>query len=323
MEKSNTTEGTEKRKRGRPPKKKILSMAVSYEDALLAKLDQKEKDSHIEAYSHLEMHKKLGYPIFRSNEFIQKSRYEMGQEEARIEAYMAAQIRPDDDGSLFYAVDVRDYCAMCGIKYSTAKKKQVLESFKKLVERHFQWKVPGRNVYFGGQWFDSPVYDLDAGRMMARYHSSIWPYIIAKQDLQGGFSVYQRRYVLLMNSKFGYRLYVLALTHLIKKAHVEKIYDAAELAEVINYEPKAFKISEMIRSVIDPALADIMALTDLDVTYYTFSPSGKKAHTHICLVIRRKTSAELVRVESTIKRLRGQCVLPDRSKQLSLPLEGL
>ena len=66
----------------------------------------------------LEISKQRSYTVVKSNEIIQKARYDLSVTELKLLAYIISKIKPTDTELQEYSFSVKDFCQVCGIDYT-------------------------------------------------------------------------------------------------------------------------------------------------------------------------------------------------------------
>jgi len=206
--------------------------------------------------------KALTYPVKKSNEMIQRSRYSLTLTEQRLLLYLISRIQKSDKGQKRYKVKIRDACKVCGfdIKNLDGRTyKAVYDAFSALRDKGF-------TVYpeSGGRtrcaWIERPHQD-EKGNMEFNFDPEIVPYLF---DVQKKFTMYQLENVARMRSTYGIRLYELLKSY--ENIRHLKI-DLAKLRGLLDAEEKSYtKYTRFRERVLEPALKDI-AFTDLKVDY--------------------------------------------------------
>ena len=87
-----------------------------------------------------EIKKSKGYLVVKSNDLIQRNRFELSLPEQKTVAYICSMIQPmqtEESGfQLEYEFKIREYCKICGIDYDNGKNYQdVKATLKKLRDK--------------------------------------------------------------------------------------------------------------------------------------------------------------------------------------------
>lgn len=206
--------------------------------------------------------KALTYPVKKSNEMIQRSRYSLTLTEQRLLLYLISRIQKSDKGQKRYKVKIRDACKICGIETKHADGRTydaVYKAFSALRDKGF-------TVYpeSGGRtrcaWIERPHQD-DKGNMEFNFDPEIVPYLF---DVQKKFTMYQLENVTRLRSTYGIRLYELLKSY----ENIRRVkFDVNTLRGLLGAEEKSYsKYSLFKKYALEPALKDI-AFTDLKADY--------------------------------------------------------
>ena len=86
-----------------------------------------------------EIKKSKGYLVVKSNDLIQRNRFELSLPEQKTVAYICSMIQPmqtEESGfQLEYEFKIREYCKICGIDYDNGKNYQDVKATLKKIER--------------------------------------------------------------------------------------------------------------------------------------------------------------------------------------------
>lgn len=94
-----------------------------------------------------EIKKSKGYLVVKSNDLIQRNRFELSLPEQKTVAYICSMIQPiqtEESGfQLEYEFKIREYCKICGIDYDNGKNYQdVKATLKKLRDKSMWLTLP-------------------------------------------------------------------------------------------------------------------------------------------------------------------------------------
>lgn len=212
--------------------------------------------------------------VRKSNQLIQRNRFDLSLREQRLLLYCISRIKPTDKGTETYEIAIRDVCKACGIdetinggSYNAMK-----AALKKLDSFNFELKEPTGRVHLV-HWIRSVVIDPE-NKNQAKVHFEFDPKIVPYLfDVRKFFTQYELRGVLLMKSVYGIRLYELLKSY----ANIrEKEFELDELRHILGAESKSYEKYGLFRTnVLDPAIRDINTCSDLKVDYIEFK-SGRK-----------------------------------------------
>lgn len=237
---------------------------LTHEQKLLFAQKEEEREAETSAAE-----KALSYPVRKSNDMIQKSRYSLTLREQRLLLYAISKIKEDDDGTKRYKISIREAARICGQTDKIGKLliDNVFESFATLRDKGFTiFTDRGTKVHCA--FIEHPEQDKE-GNIEYNFDKYIVPYLfrVKKQ-----FTQYDLGTVVKMRSTYGIRLYELLKSF--QYLGGKRIL-LPELRERLGAEEKSYdKYSLLKKYVLEPALNDIKN-TDLRVDYVEMR-EGKK-----------------------------------------------
>lgn len=245
----------------------------------------------------IEIYKSRDYTVSKSNQIVQKSRYDFSVTEQRTIAYICSKIKPIEaidraKGTPFqleYEFNLLDYCRTCGIQDNGRQYEDVKATLKSLADKSM-WlqQEDGSEVLV--RWLAKARTNKRSGKATIKIDEDLAPYLF---DLQSKFLSYGLKNVLNMKSQYSIRLY-----ELLKSYHDMKIGQTDHRDwQAKAYQPKKiswtveldeFKKLLMVeniktyenyagfkRKVLDVAQKEINELTDISV-YFEPIRKGRK-----------------------------------------------
>lgn len=249
----------------------------------------------------IEVLTKRQYLTIKSNDLIQKNRFELSLPEQKTVAYICSMIKPIDlkdsiqgiPYQLEYEFNIREYCKICGIDYNNGK-------------NYLDIKVTLRRLSDRSMWLET-----ETGEVLCRWLSKVWinkrssivkiridedlaPYLF---NLKEKFTQYQLYNVLAMKSAFSVRIYELIKSYAYQKNKTFEINELKRLLMVDNVKSyNNFK--DFRRFVLEKALEEINRLTDLNISYEPIT-KGRKV-VKIKFIIQHKDIMERLSAEQTV-----------------------
>lgn len=221
----------------------------------------------------IEIAKKRDYQVVKSNELIQKSRFELSLVEQKSIAFICSMIKPIEavdraNGVPFqleYEFNIRDYCKVCGIDYNSGKNyAEVKATLKKLRDRSMWLTMPDGSESLVG-WLAKVRTNKQSGIAHIKLDEDLVPYLF---DLQERFTQYGIYNILGMKSAFSVRLYELLNSYLISNVtfhtfDLDKLKRLLMVEDVKSYE----NFKDFRRKVLEIAEREINELTDINVSF--------------------------------------------------------
>lgn len=197
--------------------------------------------------------------VVKSNDLIRKSRFSLTLTEQRIVLYLISKIKPKDTELYEYDFDIREFCEVCGIDYLN-NLSQLKDTIKTLRDKS-TWITLSDGSETVVSWIEKPYLYPNSGKMKIRLDRDMMPYLL---QLKGNFTEYELIAVLALKSKFSLRLY-----ELFKSYEYQKQYKVSleALRRTLMIDTEYSKFYDFRRYVIDKAIDEINAFTDLYITY--------------------------------------------------------
>ena len=243
-------------------------MKLTHEDRVaLAKRNERPDQEEID----------LSLSVRKSNQLIQRNRFNLTLREQRLLLYCISKIRPTDKGTETYTISIREVIKACGIETVTGGAyRAIREALKKLDSFNFELTDENHRTHLV-HWIRSVVIDPEnknQAKVNFEFDPKIVPYLF---EVKKNFTQYQLRNALQMKSEYGMRLYELlkSYTHAYRKTG-EHEFEISELRKALCADTKSYEqYGAFKKYILDKAIDDIMTYSDLKVTYLEVK-SGRK-----------------------------------------------
>ncbi len=154
----------------------------------------------------MDPHKQL---VVKSNDIIQKARYNLTENEQKIIALCTALIKPDMTEIPTFKIPAEKFAELCGIE-----KHRMYSEFKSMVEsldKKAIWiKNPdGKVIRF--RWFPYAAYHAGKGFVELTFHRDLKPYLL---ELTKNYTKYELWNIFCMKGKYSIRMYELLKSYL-------------------------------------------------------------------------------------------------------------
>ncbi|MBQ1778955.1 MAG: replication initiation protein [Acidaminococcaceae bacterium] len=223
-----------------------------------------EKRVELAQYKQTQADKDQGLTVRKANQLIQKNRFDMTVREQRLLLYCISRIKPTDKGGELYKIKIRDVCRASGISREIDGEayKAVYDALKKLDSFNFTLIDENNKKDIFVHWIRDTEIDRNPGGFISfRFDPKITPYLF---NVRKYFTQYELGNVMQMKSVYGIRLYELVKSY--ENIH-EKTFDLRELRYLLGAEEKSYdRYSNLKQKIIDPAINEILAYSDLKVT---------------------------------------------------------
>jgi len=205
-----------------------------------------------------------GYKVVKSNDLIQRARYNLSMQEQKIILYLISKIKPDDDEFKLYEFQIKDFCEVCGIDESNGGNYVMLkETIKKLTDKSNWVVIKGRDGEEWEtivRWIEKPFINKKSGIIKIRLDREMKPYLL---QLKQKFTTYSLYFTLAMKSKYSLRIYELLKSY----QNLEKCEFEIEKLKSNLAAEKYASFADFKIKVIDVAVREINAYTDITVSY--------------------------------------------------------
>lgn len=238
--------------------------------------------------------------VRKSNELIQKSRFNLTLQQQKIILFLISQISPYDDDFKTYHFNIIEFCNICGIDIKGGKSYEELkENIKTIADKSMWITMPdNKNKEILFRWIEEPVIEKYSGVIELKLNRALKPYLI---QLRENFTQYDIVFTLLFKSKYSIRLYELIKSiHFNESEKYTKDFPLNELQSLIGAETyKTYQ--DFKRFALIPAIEEINKTSDKIITY-TPIKKGRKFDT-IRLTIETKETIERMKVRVIAEKL--------------------
>lgn len=201
--------------------------------------------------------------VYKSNDLVQAG-YKLSVNEHRIILCSLAQIDRNPNEIItddrMYGFTAKEFAELCGISQMAAYQ-ELKDSVKRLYERSVRIQVDGKRDR-QTRWIQTADYIEGLGRVEVRFSKDILPYLA---NLKGNFTKYRLGAVARLSSSYAVRIYELIASTRYKNQSMtlltlERIRFALQLDDAYPM------YADLRKRVIEPALEQISALSDLEIT---------------------------------------------------------
>ena len=206
--------------------------------------------------------------VVKSNDLIQKARFQLSLQEQKIILYLISKIKPNDEDFIHQDFSIIDFCRVCGIDYNNGKNyKNVKDTIKVLSDKSV-WLLVESGTETLVRWINKAWINKKAGIIKVRLDDDMKPYLL---QLQARFTQYELFYTLAMRSQYSIRVYELLKSYEYKRIW---IFDIDELKCLLSAE-KYNRYPDFKRYVLDISVREINDLSDLNVSYQVIKVGRK------------------------------------------------
>lgn len=234
-----------------------------------------------------------GLYVVKSNELIQKARYNLTVQQQKLILFAISKIQPEDDIRKVYELSIEEVCSVLGLEIDAGGTyyKRIKDDLIKLTSRLWV-QFPDREATVS--WIgDAEIIPL-SGTVYIRFHEKMQPFLF---DLKAHYTQYQLYEVLTLKGKYSIRLYELLRSYVYQremrnKEKQEIDFSVDELRSLLCCESYK-KWAEFDRCVIRKAIDEINQYSDIFKIKYGTVKKGK-AVTRVYFEIDYPTFSEKV-----------------------------
>ena len=209
--------------------------------------------------------------MVKSNRLVQNSRYNLSVTEQRVIAYICSMIKPAEPSpethnapfQLEYEFDIWEYAKVCGIHSDGGQLYDETKSILKGLKQKVMWlELPdGTEVTVG--WLAKVWTNRRSGIVKVKLDEDMVPYLFG---LKNKFTAYGLLNILAMKSQYSIRIYEIMQSYAYQKGVT---FDYDELKKILMIDgSKAYdRTNNLKQRILDPAMNEINAYTDLSVNY--------------------------------------------------------
>lgn len=239
------------------------------------------------------------YKVVKSNDIIQKARFDLSIVEQKTIAYIVSMIKPKERDSdaliLEYDFNIQDYCKICGIDYNNGGNYEYIKSTLKKLRDKSMWVTLSDGTETVVSWINKPYINKRSGKAKIRLDDDMIPYLF---ELKERFTQYELYNTLAMKSQYSIRLYEIFKSYSFAK---KKIFDLDELKKML-FAQNYINFKDFRKYVLEIALKEINEFTDITVSYEPVK-QGRKV-VQVIFEIKNKNV-----IESTIAKSKAYEVL--------------
>lgn len=225
------------------------------------------------------------YSVIKSNEIIQRAKYDLTLQELKILSYCFSLIKPNDTIETTYTFSIVDFCKVAGIDYENGKNyRNVKNALTKLLTRVFWLTDPdGSEVSY--HWMEKVRIHRGKGKITVRFDEGLKKHVFG---LMKNFTQYELLSTLPMQSQYSFRLYELLKSYAFTHEHRFSVEELKTALNATQYK----RFADFHVRVITKAVTEINLYTDLEVSYETIT-KGRNITAVIFYIRQRDTWGQI------------------------------
>jgi plasmid replication initiation protein len=259
-------------------------------------------------YDH-ELSQLRDYKVIKSNDLIQKSRFDLGTQEQKIVLYLISKIRPEDTELHEYEFSIVEFCKICGIDYANGKNYDNIKKTIKSLNDKSIWVTLNDGGETTMRWIERPYINKNSGVIKIKLDELMKPYLLQMQER---FTQYELLYTLPMKSQYAIRLYEILKSYEWKKSVEMDLENLKRMMKAEHYT----RFYDFKKKVIEIAMREIDDYTDLKVEY-TLKKKGKQFTSIVFQIGTKETLSERLLTWQKI----NQQITPKRDSKKTITVE--
>ena len=227
-----------------------------------------------------------GYKVVKSNDLIQKARFQLSLQEQKVILYLISKIQPNDNELKEHEFFITEFCNICGIDKDNGKNyKNVKNTIKTLADKS-AWIKQENDSETLFRWINTATIKKKSGVISIKLHEKLRPYLL---QLKERFTQYELLYTLAMRSQYSVRMYEILRSYEYQRYKKFEIEDLKHILAAENYG----RYPDFKRKVLDIAIREINDLSDLTVTYKIIKEGRRYAKIEFYILIKKNMEDRL------------------------------
>jgi plasmid replication initiation protein len=244
------------------------------------------------------------YYVCKSNELIQKGRYNLTTQQQKIILFAISKIKKNDDPRQLYEISIDELCAACNLNIDASGTyyRIIKQDLHKLTNRLWV-QFPDKSEGTVSWLSDAYIIPL-SGTVQVRFHEKLWPHLF---DLREKYTSYHLSEALVFKSRYAIRMFELfrsycTQTELDTGVSKEIVLTVDQLREQLCIT--AYKtFGELERNVIKKAVDEINQYAEQMTITYDKIKLGTKVDKIIFYIDSPDMSERIRRYQNEKKRL--------------------
>ncbi len=210
------------------------------------------------------------YYVVQHNDMVQKQRFMTGKNagnsltvtEEKVLAYLISKIKPDATSLEPIEMEIKTFCEVCGLGRGSTDNcyPHVKAAVEKLAQRVMWLYDENTKSETTVRYIERVTMFKRSGKIRILFDPMLEPYLI---NLAGNYFQFSYHNILAMSSKYSIQLYKLLKSYYFRYPSLRISVEELKVSlDATNY----VKISHVKEKVIEPALRDINAFSDLCVS---------------------------------------------------------
>lgn len=242
--------------------------------------------------------------VVKANELITHTEFSLSAQQQKIVLFLIAQIGPQDEDFREYEFSINEFARACGLDHAGGRDydsiKDALEALAdaKITYKGDRWIPVGGGWTTMLRWIEKPYINPEDGKIRIRLDRDMRPFLL---HLRSQFTKYELIWTLQLTGRYSIRLYELCCAYQFDKLHPYRrrvsLATLKERLDAVNYA----RWPDLRRRVLEPAIAEINAKTDLTISYVAMTGPNHTT-TDIMFTMQMKGAMERLAMYAKIER---------------------
>ena len=244
------------------------------------------------------------YFVVKSNELIQKGRYNLTTQQQKIVLFAISKIKRNDDPRQWYELSIEELCSVCGFNIDNGGfYYQSLKNDMRKLTTPVWVQYPDKSEWTVS-WFDNVGIIPLSGTVQVRFHEKIWDFLF---DLKERYTQYHLYEVLVFKNKYAIRLFEILRSYFTQ----DELNQGTEKEITISLEHLRNQLcttaypewKEFNRNVLKKAVDEINLYSEQMKVEYTTGRNGRLINEIRFTVYSPEFQERMKRYQNTKKRL--------------------
>lgn len=203
--------------------------------------------------------------VVKSNDLIQKSRFELSTLQQKLVLFLASKIKPYDDDFYLHEFSIAEFCTVCGINDESGGNYSAIKKAIKEIADKSMWITLANGQETLVRWIEKPYINPKSGTIKIRFDKDMKPFLLQLQD---NFTQYELVWTIQFKSKYSIRLYeFIKSIHFNKFEAYERILTVEELRKALGAEDVHKEWKNFKARVLEPAINEINEYSNQTIEY--------------------------------------------------------